>query len=207
VLTQTDRKRKWLFYTPGLVSLIFFPMLCFFYFNNHHVFDIRVREVVFCNPELYKSNPDIYVENYPKREYVDINLTGDDREDKIKLNYAQLKIRELVLSKDSIKGVHFHFDDKAKYWTLIRAFDICEIENEKNYLPYQNDIWVTQEDFCRTPITEFYGWVCGTIDPYNEMIRRREKINIIINTAKEFWVSGFLFIFMTILTIIKLWKA
>ena len=79
---------------------------------------------------------------HPSRTFVDINLTGSDDEDKIKLDFAQLEIRELIKSYDTIKGVHFHFNNQTKYKSLVRAINICEVENAEQYITKGNDIWV-----------------------------------------------------------------
>ena len=128
-----------------------------------------------------------------------------------------------MATQGSGKGVHFHFKDNSKYWTLIRALDICDIENVQTYVPKDNDIWV----YHITPRPEtpaekernknLVRPICGNSSFYNDIViekpykeienEKREKINSIIDTAKRFWLSEVLFIAMITLTIIKLGRT
>lgn len=94
------------------------------------------------NPKNYKDHPEIWGELPPKRNYLDIKLTGDDSEDKIKLKFAQLQIRQILREKDSLAGIHFMFGKNAKYWTFIKAIDVCKIEKAPTYIPHNNNLWL-----------------------------------------------------------------
>lgn len=214
MVRQTDRHKKRLYYLPGLISLVLLPTLCIWNLDKQKAFDVpRVMEITWWNKieELpFLVHPDI--------EFIDINITGDDKQDKIKLDLAQLDVRQIVATKDTTKGVHFHFDDHAKYWTLIRALDICGTEHAKTYVPNDNDVWVYNYDFekslgilCKQPPRIEGGNCIPLLINEKELnkqieIEKQEKINYLINTARTFWLSGFLFMVMTILTIIRLWR-
>lgn len=102
-----------------------------------------IIELMWWSPDFYLSNPDILPkESHPNINSTDINLTGNDINDKEKLDFARLQIRDLVKSNDSLKGVHFHFGINAKYWTFIRSIEMCKFEKAEVYIPYKNDIWV-----------------------------------------------------------------
>jgi hypothetical protein len=77
------------------------------------------------------------------KKFTTIELTGNKKIDNKLLLKYQLKIRELVQKNDSISGVHLKLNKKTEYEEVIRAFDICEIEKAKVYIPYNYDIWVT----------------------------------------------------------------
>lgn len=128
----------------GLFSLSLLPMFCIWYIDKRGVFDdLRALEITWWNKDWYG-----YVQNppnfdvHPRREFIDIYLTGNVAEDKVKLDFAQLAIRELIATNDTIKGIHFNFGDTAKYSTFVQALNILTIEKAPTYTPYKNDIWV-----------------------------------------------------------------
>lgn len=150
---------------------------------------------------------------HPVRQFVEIHLTGNDIEDKIKLDFAQLEVRQIVAKNDTIKGVHFHFGDHSKYWTLVRALDICFIEKAGTFVPNGNDLWMFRfipkprlkqkrnYSFCGG---NFKGMEAEFASEEQIENKKKAKIDFIINATKAFWLSGFLFILMIILTIRKI---
>ena len=97
-LTFTMRRRRKLYYPVGLFSLSLLPMFCIWCIDKRGVFDdLRALEITWWNKDWYG-----YVQNppnfdvHPRREFIDIYLTGNAAEDKVKLDFAQLAIRELV---------------------------------------------------------------------------------------------------------------
>ncbi|MDJ1500062.1 hypothetical protein [Xanthocytophaga agilis] len=141
-LLHANHKR--IYYVPGLISLLVLPFLLGkIYFHEKEKQNQRVMNIFWWNPELYVKYPGFIFNPFKiKRNYTHITLTGDYEIDKVKLDYSQIRIREIVQSKDSINGVFFHFSDTAKYWTFVRALDICKIENISDYAPYKNDLCV-----------------------------------------------------------------
>ena len=210
---RINRHRQRLFYSTGLISLILLPILCIFYLNKHKAFEKqRVVEVNWWTEEWAKRSMEEYpYEIYPKRNFIDINITGNDLENKIKLDFARLQIRKLISSQDTTKGVHFHFDEHSKFWTLIRAIDICKIEKAKMFVLKDNDLWIFIFEPRPKPIVEEIKEImyCGNgrmnyIVEKSQVEVTNEKINYVYGIAKQFWLSLLLFILMTILTIKKL---
>jgi len=120
-----ERNKRIRIYLPGIISLIALPMLCIWYFMLHHSFTRQtVMQVAF--PDRFEKLPARFDLPHIER-FVVINL-DNDKEDKIKLDSGQLRVRELILSQDSTWGVKFHFSDYSKYWEFIRVLDICKIE-------------------------------------------------------------------------------
>jgi hypothetical protein len=213
VQIRINRYRKRFFYPAGLISLILLPTICIFYFYKHKAFEkLRVIEINWWTEEWGKRSMDEYsFEVYPKRKYIDINITGNDLENKIKLDFARLQIRKLVSTKDTTKGVHFHFDEQSKFWTFISAINICKIEKAKMFVPKDNDLWIYIFAPRPKPKAEEIKpiMLCGNgrmnfiLEKSKEEVAK-EKINYIHGLAKQFWLSGLLFILMAILTIKKL---
>lgn len=124
---------------------ILISLFLFFYYSSKIVKNKNEQGVIttnWPNPDNYKNNPEIWGQLPPKRNYIQIELTGNDSEDKIKLGFSQLQIRKMLFSGDSLLGVHFIFGNTAEYWTFITALDICRIEKARIYIPHNNNIWV-----------------------------------------------------------------
>ncbi|MDJ1484133.1 hypothetical protein QNI16_26785 [Cytophagaceae bacterium YF14B1] len=134
-LLHANHKR--IHYVPGLIILLVSPFLLGkIYYAQKKRESQRVILISWWKPDF------IFNPFQLKRNYTHITLTGDNETDKIKLDYSQIRIREIVQSKDSSNGVLFHFSDTAKYWTFVRALDICKIENISDYAPYKNDLCI-----------------------------------------------------------------
>lgn len=141
--------RQRIYYPVGLISIILLPTFFIWYLNRNIAFEnLRTLEIVWWSPNLHINNSFLFPkESHPERNYTEVNITGIDYEDKIELIKAQILIRELISSKSTSTGVHFHFEDESKYWTLIKVLDICKIEKATFYIPYENDIWVMNPAF------------------------------------------------------------
>ena len=144
---EIDRNKKLTFYTPGLISLLLLPSLCICYFYYSKVTNLnRTMEINMFTKDNWKN---VYFGNkranfylHPNISFHVINISRDDKDAMIKLENAQVEIRNIISTKDTTKGVRFHFDNNSKYWTWIRAFDICCTEKAWTFIPNENDIWV-----------------------------------------------------------------
>lgn len=136
--------RSYIFFPIGLISLILLPIICIWYLNKINAFkEERCLTIAVSNKFWEELSLKEYgFRIYPKRNYIEIDLTGNENDDNIRLNFAELEIRQFVKIQDTINGIRFHFDDTAKYWTLIRAIDICNSEGANIYNFYGNDMWV-----------------------------------------------------------------
>lgn len=137
------KKRRKVFYPIGLLSLLFIPFICIWMLNRNQLFDdSRLLTVYWWNQEFYENNPEFFPEgSHPKINYIYINLNGNELHDELKLVAAQYFIRWIVKSKSQDHGVHFKFGKKAEFWTFIKAVNICNIENLKVFVPFENDLW------------------------------------------------------------------
>lgn len=156
-------KRQKLYYVPGILSLTIIPLL-FIYFADKEISarTVGVISIVVADTNLPKKFPDVFNDYEgtfpPKRRYVDIILTGNENIDKIKLEFARVKIRETLAANDSINGLHFHFSDGSKYSTFVKSIDILRAEGAKTYMPLDYELW-----FYHFPTdTTIESWICGT---------------------------------------------
>ncbi len=168
--------------------------------------------------EIYDSTNPISFYLHPDIEFLEINLNGNDKENKIKLDYAQLEIRRIIKTKDTTNGVHFLFESNAKYWTVIRAFDICNIENAHTYVPFKNHVWMFNYNprpnpnvektrpFCGNSAFEYgYGPMRGGYT-YEQQIENAKTQNkkFIFSLFKTFWLVGVLLIMLTYFSVKRL---
>jgi hypothetical protein len=166
-------KLKGLYYVPGIISLTILPIL-FIYFAHKEISarTVGIIPIVLADTNLPKKFPDVFKDYKgtfpPKRNYVDIILTGNDKTDKIKLDFAQVKIGETLAANDSINGLHFHFSDSSKYGTFVKAIDLLRAEGAKTYMPLDNDLWF----YHFPPDTTTENWICGTT--YNTVFYQNE---------------------------------
>jgi len=144
------RRRK-IYYVPGMISLIFLPILCVWYLNEH-------KNVERCIEVSYAEKYDKFSHNHKfdttalsrpeyKRSYIDIYVSNDDKENQKSLVYLKNKLNLIIKTKNKKLGLHILFSDNCKYNSYIQSINIIEECFKKNfafhtYCPYQNNIWV-----------------------------------------------------------------
>lgn len=197
-------KQKNIYYIPGILSLTILPIAFIIFAKNgikertHIVLPIIFADTSIPNrfPEIFKKSNNNFP---PKRNYIDINLTGDNEKDNIKLDFAQVRIREILSQNDSIDGLHFSFRDSSQYWTFVKTIDILRFEKAKTYMPLDNDLWF----YYFLPDTNFKKldyklFECATIafEPkISWWIKTREEINHIWATSWKIILGFMAFIF------------
>lgn len=76
------------------------------------------------------------------KTYTTFNLNGDNFADLKKIKIAENEIKRIVSSRDSVKGVKFHFGPKSEYAIFIKVLDVLAIQKPDFYVPYKDDIFV-----------------------------------------------------------------
>lgn len=139
-------KRKKKYYIPGIISLFLLPLAFEFFAQN------QIRKSTTWAMPIYWADTAIlneyglafakYPGQYPpKRNYTVISYSGNSLEDKIRLSYAQIRIREILKVEDTLNGIHFVFGDSANYGTFVETVDILRLEGAKTYMPMENNLW------------------------------------------------------------------
>lgn len=203
------KRHKKIYYTPGLISLVFLPLLILWHLNKEGVFNrFSVIEINIWSPDWeipHYSEP--LQDGHPKRNYTQIRMTGHEQEDNIKLSFAQLSMRELKLSEDVTEGIHIHFGDSSKYWALVKAIDICTFEQIKSWTLYKNELWIfnLKKDPSKTPPPEFPKFVCGYY--YDTPKVPEMSLNeIVLFHLSRFYPLFILFILLTLTAFIKVYR-
>lgn len=201
VLTLTPRKP--IIYLPGVISLVLLPVFCLVFLFQHKAFvhlgyiDVAMYESGW---DAKKISETYHAQFPPVRNYVDINLDGNDAAVKSRLDFARLEIREILQSKDTHKGVRFHFGKTSKYWSYVQAHNLCQIEGVLAYTPYQDDIYAgyvaPQKD------SKSYAMPCGGIRYTYVEIKTDQKIwEEQVQIIKKFYAPALLFAMMTFFTV------
>ena len=149
---------------------------------------------------------------HPQRKFIDINITGNDTTDKIKLDFAQIEIRDLVSTNDTTKGIHFHFDATSHYNAFVQVLNVILKEKQQYYTAYHDDIWIYY--FIPQAKSKIdYRPVCGGVFWFNDAnlistiegnLTWKEAMVNFINEAKFYMISGLLFFMMVVTTVVKL---
>lgn len=207
---------KRIYYPAGLISLIFLPLLCIWFINKNEPFkQYRIISATFVTNNKSLDFAFVPAEITSKRDFTYFTLTGNEKEDQLKVKQARIKIRELVRSQDTTLGVCFRFNDLAKFWTFVKAIEICRTENAKLFVPYENDIWIYNLAPKKQKVADEWVFGCNIIPATNctagltsylqeqKDLKRQENINETKGLIKEYSVSILLFLGMVFLTVKK----
>jgi hypothetical protein len=212
VLTLSPHKP--IIYPPGIISLVLLPVFCLVFLNQHKAFVHQyAMDVTMYDPDWNaKKIPGIYHPLFPPvRDYLDINLDGNDAANKTRLDFARLEIREILDSKDIHKGVKFHFGKTSKYWSYVQAYDICQVEDAPAYGQYRDDMYVmyvrpkvynNEETSSRFLFNDLI-----MLPPSPEELNQRmwdKRLQLIGKITKGFWPIGIAFLTMSFFAIRKL---
>lgn len=206
---------KRIYYPAGLISLIFLPLLCIWFINKNEPFkEYRIISATFATNNKSLDFAFMPAEITSKRDFTYFTLTGNEKEDQLKIKQARFKIRELVRSQDTTLGVCFRFNDLAKFWTFVKAIEICRTENAKLFVPYENDIWIYNLAPKKQKSGDDLIFGCSFIPTIDSLaltsylqeqkdLKRQEKINETKGLIKKYSVSILLFLGMVFLTMKK----
>lgn len=205
---QPHRKIK---YAPGLISLVLLPLLCLCWLYQLEISQIKYAiNILFWSADAKITTPKAYwPESLEKKKKTNISLTGNDRNDKISLHYAQALLSNWKTNKDDTQILKFHFSSKAKYWAFVEAINVCETINVTAYIPYQDNMYVFW-NFHHKPIQNLVTtpMPCGVVLMSGDVGQIKEHIDwltVFSSLLKDYWAPGIVFILMTVLTIRKIY--
>lgn len=137
-MIEKREKRKKIFYVPGLISLVFIPVLCYYHFYKVDAFKVYSSLDIFLVPnkeEFEKYN----VKDL--RKYKDFVFNGEKTQEP-KLQELRFFVRDLVRKYDTINGAKIHFGLKTDYNTFVNVIDILATEKVPTWAPFKDDIYV-----------------------------------------------------------------
>jgi hypothetical protein len=131
------------YYTPGLISLLVIPAL-FIYLTTPLIKKEMLLDISLWNEDWDKlSNNRLKMKDVKyKWKYTNIELNDNQLDNQKKLDFAQIRIREIVKVNDTLNGVHFIFNNNSTYGNFVSAINICKIENARIYWIYKDEMWV-----------------------------------------------------------------
>ncbi len=135
-------------YFPGLISLVFLPLMCIYYLIDNGAFHrYRVMDVSWENKESLHDcskyeNKKIDVEAFLK--YKKLSLTGNVNHDASDIKKVSTLIRQLENNSDTLNGIKVSLGNHANYADLVEVLDICYRNESKNItgMPYDNQIFI-----------------------------------------------------------------
>ncbi len=156
------KPHKKLYYTSGLISLLFLPVLCVLYLQKTKVFEpifsIEYREIF--------HNGVISLRTKENRTYKTYCLSGDEVSDTKILKSVHEQMHELVAKKDAKSGVLVRFLNKSKFSSFIEVLNICYKENIQLYEFYNDEFKLYYSPFkydeLFAPKEEGSYEICGT---------------------------------------------
>jgi hypothetical protein len=197
-------------YSAGLISLALLPILCLCWIYKYEVSKVKhAVDIVFWSPEAKETVPeDYWPETLAKKKTTIIDLTGNNSNDKISLQYAQVLLSNWKANKDDTQVIKFHFGNKAKYWTFVEAINVCKAVKLNSYLPYKNNMYAYWDYHPKSVQKPVYRFFCGTMYLCQTMYTK-EPVDWwleIGNYLKNYWVLGIGFISLMTLSIVQFKK-
>lgn len=137
-------KRKNLISIISLAFTLMFATFCMLILMKNKNFEQEyAMELSFPSKKFYEEHYGCSFEKILSFwKFKTYELTDDGKKDDLIFKQMQLRIRNLVKSKDSINGIHLILNLKTKYEDVIRIFDICEIEKVQAYVLKDYDVWI-----------------------------------------------------------------
>ena len=144
-------KQRKIYYVPGMISLIFLPILCVWYLNKHknieRCFEVSYAQKYNKGAENHRFDTTMLALPEYKRQYLEVSINNSDVDNNNAFAIIQSKLDQILRNKNKQLGIHIIFSDDSKYDSYIRTIDILENSFKAHsvhhtYCPYNNNIWV-----------------------------------------------------------------
>lgn len=204
-------KPRRIYYVPGMISLMLLPVsiILFLQYKDiaHQYYALQINWS-YNGPKEFKEH---YISNLENKKYTHIRMGEDKTNNAIRLNFAQLEIRDLFGRSDSVHGINFHFEDQTPYETFVRVIEMLTTEKIQTYYGNGSDIWVfnytvpplAESQGPYSPIT--YQFVCGTRNTQiSETSNLDQGIEYLKSTPPRFLISLVLFVLLILVNARKL---
>ena len=76
------------------------------------------------------------------RNYVKIDLSGDNCSDKQKIDVLAKAISEMTINRDTIHGLYVHLSDSTKCQNLVSLWDVCINSKADKFEWDVDDFWI-----------------------------------------------------------------
>ncbi len=123
-------------YFPGLISLVFLPLMCICYLISNNTFHkYQIMKIAWAPREMINkwiSRPGKKVDIETFRKYKVLKITGDSKHDHKELSNLKVLLNELYLKNDTINGVNVSLGSHALYGEFVSVLDICFQDKDDN---------------------------------------------------------------------------
>ena len=139
-------KRKRSYYIPGFISLLILPIAFHFsvqrQIRQSTTWAMRISWLDTARLKSFrKPDENLVVHVLPERNFTEIEFTGEQNADKIKLAFSKLRIKEILDRKDTLNALHFLFGNNSTYGMVVGAFDNLQALDVEKYVLGDKDIW------------------------------------------------------------------
>lgn len=210
-MIEKRKRRKKIFYVPGLISLVFIPVLCLVSWYNADAFkEERCINISFPGESLTKPGLLSF-----KRNYQVFSFNSSEVALRKDLGNLQVALRKLNRENDTINGVQIHLGNKMKYEVYIRLLDIFAIEEMPNFEQYNNDFFVVMVPKPKYDknLRKIIPITCGYWEANKEFFLKEEKekqFQYVLTLYKKYWFLflGYLgIVFLNIFALVKFNKS
>jgi hypothetical protein len=209
------KKHRRLYYVPGMISLILLPVMCYYYLIPFKK-DERALEIILAQKyePQYKNtirfDTRFLYEPLYKRNYIDIKLNGNEKDDKIKLEFFRLKLREMMKENDTIAGLHLLFVDSVKYKIFVESVNICMKEGILRYACFENNLWTFNMSNDKATMERYKKRREENHEKYLEEIANRKVAEFTqldwLNISKKIWPIYLVLLVISLASIYKMRK-
>ncbi|MBF4518850.1 hypothetical protein IRZ71_21040 [Flavobacterium sp. ANB] len=205
-MIEKREKRKKIFYVPGMISLIFIPLLCLIYFYKVDAFKVYTL----LNVELPAPDNNVFEElNIADlRKYKIFNYNSNEFEENRSLEKLRFSLRKLKKENDTINGIRIHLGKKMTYGVYVQVLNIFAEEGIEIYIPHKDDFWVfmkpkpKQNKSIRIPIIR----ICGYDGDFWEKQREEAERKYVLSLYRKNWVLFLGYFGLVLLNIFALVK-
>ncbi|WP_289662775.1 hypothetical protein [Flavobacterium panacagri] len=173
-MIEKRKKRKKIFYVPGMISLVLIPLICIVYFYTTDAF--KVYGVI----DLSMPNKGDF-EKYEVetlRKYKTYKFNGNEFDDQKMLNEMRFYLRKLKKDKDTLNGIELQYALRTNYETFISTIDVLVLEDVASWVIFDNDIYVIANNNSPKKVkdtTHYKAMNCGTMDVMRQQAYLEQK--------------------------------
>ena len=168
-------RRSRLFYRPGLISLLLFPLLCVAWLYSRGMFhEYRLLPVFRITDPLDLPADDVIAFRPPERHFIGFSLGANDVENTRTIDSARQFLQTLAQRCDTLQGVYFHFEKTARYRAFVEALEVCKKTKALSFVDQNNDVgayYVAPIPASTEKMEPFY---CGTAAIWRQEVKARE---------------------------------
>jgi hypothetical protein len=148
------KKRRKIYYVPGMISLIFLPLICCLYLNKFHKKEERSIELSMparYDPKLDHKNKIVFDTtclSWPenRRNYTIIDIDNSAKNQK-NLKLFNDRVLQIIKTNDTVNAIHLLFGKESTYGQFIEALNICNKDTFPCYIVLDDNLWFLHKNY------------------------------------------------------------